>query len=143
MKGLLPIAWLMLGVVQDRPRRPRRRFQRADGAPDRSGACRPTRIRQARPERDRDDGSPGILLVAVLMKTEFRAGDVAVDQASVGIVVSETGLGGGAYGEVAGMPRASRARALQCRDPPGRSGSPVRSDTQPTRPQLVIATDMV
>ncbi len=38
--------------------------------------------------------------VAVLMKTEFRAGDVAVDQASVRSIVSGPGLAGGAYGEV-------------------------------------------
>src|ERR1700688_2859039 len=51
-------------------------------------------------QRDGDDRSPGILLVAVLMQTEFGAGEVAVDQASVGIVLSEPGLGSGTRGEV-------------------------------------------
>src|SRR6266852_2620044 len=51
-------------------------------------------------ERDRDDRSPGILLVTVLMEAEFGARAVAVDQASVGIVVGEPGLGSGTYSEV-------------------------------------------
>jgi hypothetical protein len=42
-------------------------------------------------ERNGDDRSPGILLVAVLMKTEFGPRDVAIDQASVRIIVREPG----------------------------------------------------
>jgi hypothetical protein len=38
-------------------------------------------------ERDGDDRRPSILLVTVLMETEFGASDIAVDQAGVGIVV--------------------------------------------------------
>jgi len=49
-------------------------------------------------DRDGDNRSPGILFVTVLMEAEFSACDVAVDQASVRIVVGEAGLGGGAYG---------------------------------------------
>src|ERR1700674_2013309 len=51
-------------------------------------------------KRDGDDRSPGIFLVTVLMETEFGARDVAVDQASVRIVVGEAGLSSGAYGDV-------------------------------------------
>jgi len=47
-------------------------------------------------KRDRDDRSPGIFLVTVLMEAEFGARDIAVDQASVRIVVGEAGLGSGA-----------------------------------------------
>ena len=47
-------------------------------------------------ERDRDDGRPGILLVTILMQPEFGAGGIAVDQAGVGIVGGEPGIGGGA-----------------------------------------------
>jgi hypothetical protein len=59
-------------------------------------------------ERNGDDRSPGILLVAVLMEAEFRASDVAIDQASVGIVVGEPRLGGGAF-----SPYAVRLDALR------------------------------
>src|SRR5258708_26963886 len=47
-------------------------------------------------KRDGDDRSPGIFLVTVLMEAEFGARDIAVDQASVRIVVGEAGLGSGA-----------------------------------------------
>ena len=52
-------------------------------------------------ERNGDDGRPGVLLVAILMQAELGARDIAVDQASVGIVGGEPTLGGGAYGEIA------------------------------------------
>ena len=51
-------------------------------------------------ERDGHDGSPGILLITILMEPEFGACVVAIDQASVGIVVDEARFGGGAHGEV-------------------------------------------
>src|SRR5260370_12552544 len=44
--------------------------------------------------------TPGIFLITVLMEAEFGACDVAVDQASVRIVVGEAGLSSGAYGDV-------------------------------------------
>src|SRR6266542_247368 len=51
-------------------------------------------------ERDGDDRSPGILFVTILVKAEFGACDVAVDQASVRIVVGKSGLGSGIHGNV-------------------------------------------
>src|SRR5262245_33719637 len=54
--------------------------------------------RQAK--RNRDDWSPGILLVPVPMKAEFGARDIAIDQASVGIIVRELGLGSGTCSDV-------------------------------------------
>src|SRR5712691_8814514 len=51
-------------------------------------------------ERDGDDRGPGILFVTVLMEAEFGARDVAVDQASVGIVVGEPSLGSSAYSDI-------------------------------------------
>src|SRR5262245_57823328 len=54
--------------------------------------------RQAK--RNRDDRSPGIILVAVLMKAQFGAGDIVIDQASVGIIVREPGLGSGTSSDV-------------------------------------------
>ena len=46
-------------------------------------------------ERDGDDRSPCIVLVAVPMQTQFGAHHVAVDQASVRIIIGESGLGSG------------------------------------------------
>jgi hypothetical protein len=70
-------------------------------------AAHPTRAARAAPqehggqaERDGDYRSPGIILVAILMEAEFGAGDVSVDQASVGIVGGEPRLSGGACGKV-------------------------------------------
>src|SRR5260370_37826984 len=51
-------------------------------------------------KRDGDDRSLGIFFVTGLMEAEFGARDVAVDQASVRIVVGEGGLGSGAYGGI-------------------------------------------
>src|SRR5262245_43815289 len=51
-------------------------------------------------DRNGYDWSPGILLVAVLMKAEFSARDIAIDQASVGIIVLESSLGGGTCSDV-------------------------------------------
>src|SRR5712691_10847170 len=55
-------------------------------------------------ERNGDDRSPGILLVAVLVKAEFGARDIAIDQASVGIIVGEPGLGSGTCSDVEERP---------------------------------------
>ena len=54
--------------------------------------------RQAK--RNRDDRSPGILLVAVLVKAQFGARAIAIDQASVGILVQEPGLRSGTGSDV-------------------------------------------
>src|SRR5437667_920388 len=46
-------------------------------------------------ERNGDDRSPSILLVTVLMEAEFGASHIAIDQASIGIIVCKTHLGRG------------------------------------------------
>lgn len=66
---------------------------------------------------------PGIFLITVLMQTESRSSGVAVDQASIGIVLGESGFGSGAHGEIHerighGGP------GLRCLDRWSRSGSP-------------------
>src|SRR5215471_10681769 len=50
-------------------------------------------------ERNRNNRGPGIVLVAILMETEFRARDIAVDEAGVRIVLVETRFGGGTLGK--------------------------------------------
>ena len=51
-------------------------------------------------KRNGDDRSPGILLVAVLMKAEFGSCDIAIDQARIGIIVVEPRCGRGTYSKV-------------------------------------------
>src|SRR5262245_61652851 len=50
-------------------------------------------------ERDGDDRSPCIVLIAVPMQTQFGPRHVAIDQASIGIIIGESGLGGGFNGD--------------------------------------------
>src|SRR5262245_35269067 len=59
-------------------------------------------------ERNGNDWSPLIVLVAVLMKAELRAGYVTIDQARVRIVICEPGLGGRADSNVEKMRRHGR-----------------------------------
>ena len=54
-------------------------------------------------ERDRDDQSPGIFLITILMQAEFGARHIAIDQARVGIIVREPGLGSGACRNASGI----------------------------------------
>jgi hypothetical protein len=91
-------------------------------------------------ERDGDDRSPAILLVTVLMKTEFGTWDVAVDEASVGIVVREPGLGSGTYGDIEECrgaqvppsctctPKAATASASSNKESPPTTGSNVSAN---------------
>src|SRR5215471_18066970 len=67
--------------------------------PHRIGATFATPKEYARqPKRNGDNRSPGILLVAVLMKAEFGAGDIPIDEAGVGIIMRKPGLGSGSCG---------------------------------------------
>src|SRR5260370_18429754 len=76
--------------------------------------------------------TPGIFLITVLMEAEFGAHDVAVDQASVRIVVGEAGLGSGAYGDVEERrghrgPRHSSARIHRVGAVAGAVGDPTEA----------------
>src|SRR5215471_2885966 len=51
-------------------------------------------------ERNRDDRSPSIILITVLVQAEFGAGAIPIDQARVGIIVGEPGLTGSARSDV-------------------------------------------
>src|SRR5262249_36779140 len=50
-------------------------------------------------DRNLNNRGTGIVLVAILMETEFRARDIAVDEAGVRIVLFETRFGGRALGK--------------------------------------------
>src|SRR5690349_14647630 len=51
-------------------------------------------------ERNGNDRSPSILLVTILMEAELGASDIAIDQASIGIILLEPGLGSGSCSDV-------------------------------------------
>src|SRR5262245_28436658 len=51
-------------------------------------------------KRNGDDRGPGIVLVAIPMQTQFSALHIAIDQAGVGIIISESALGSGADSDV-------------------------------------------
>src|SRR5215471_4826709 len=55
-------------------------------------------------ERNRNNRGPGIVLVAILMETEFGARDIAVDEAGVRIVLFETRFGGRTLGKAEECP---------------------------------------
>src|SRR5262245_26272606 len=66
-------------------------------------------------ERNGYDGRPRIVLIAVLMQAEFGAGNIPIDQASIGIIVGESRGGRRSGGHVQertghGRPRNSSER---------------------------------
>ena len=93
-------------------------------------------------ERDRDDRRTEIALVFVLVQRQPRAGIVAIDQACIGLEVGKAGARRGRCWPAARMRVAWPATRCPTRDRPRRSDSRSGSETQPSGPQLVIATDM-